>query len=171
MKPITVIHPSTSTRDVAVRALRDRGVDNADEIVKHAEYNSVSYEMIVGACEWFDTQRGNISPGLLVWKVKQGGVQPRNRNESTTGRRPRIEYDQSHLPLFYLSHRQWELDHKFEADCAGRLMIVGAEYPVLKLECDACGFEAGMPHRGIPGRLRGPLGLQGQDLPNEGDRI
>lgn len=70
----TVLHSqqaeSTSTGDVAaaVEALRARHVSNPESFLSAA-----TPDAIMGACRWYDEQKGRVGTGILVMELRAGG--------------------------------------------------------------------------------------------------
>jgi hypothetical protein len=138
----------------AVRALRSRGVDDAESLLEYG-----TPEDIVATCHWWDSQRKG--KGLLVWKIKHGGVKEEEERQAakTTGERLRAlcaEYTaglaigaavETHANL---NARRWPDDADGRAVCDGRMVITEMAYPVLAVECDRCGFTAAVPIRAMP---------------------
>lgn len=151
------IHARTTTtsevrlRDARARAvqmMRERGVDDAESLLPHAEPQA-----IIRTCEWFDRQP-NAKKGLLVWKVRDGGVPLKDAPVSRT-QTLREVFDRyvtahpvdsrlcSHMAL---AARKWPGE---DETCPGQLMVVAAVYPVLEMQCDGCGFEASLTPRAM----------------------
>lgn len=148
----------TSERDEALTALRLRGVNDPDRFIDQAPAPA-----ILGACRWFDRQNGG-GVGLLVWKIKQGGVIDPQPSAVTARSSRRPVYDQQALPVFWMAHQAWEdawaeRTENHPEQCPGRLLVVEARWPVLVVECDACEFLAGLPHRKAPQRILERLGV------------
>jgi hypothetical protein len=135
----------------AVHALRDRGVDNPEDLLAFG-----TPAQILAACRVYDGRPG-ARPGLLVsWIRSQRFPEP--ATPAPTVRkveelRARFAAYARRFPIGQdaISHRA--LDDRLRPenadDCAGDMVVVDDGYPVLVLECDACGFENGIPVRGL----------------------
>lgn len=131
----------------ALEMLRDRNVDRAEDLV-----DSTDPQAVIGTCEWWDRQDG-AKPGLLVWKIRQGGVT--DRPPAGKAQKLREVFDRyvtahpvdsrlcSHMAL---AARKWPGE---DETCPGQLMVVAAVYPVLEMQCDGCGFEASLTPRAM----------------------
>ena len=152
------IHPS-STVDAAseydaIHALERRGIDNPERVL-----DLLSPERILATCEWYDRQQG-ARTGVLVWKIRNGGVEPSAVSSTLDRPRSRPVYDDSGLPVLFMAHADWDKRRDFTVSCAdGQLMAVAAVYPIVTVECDRCGFLAGLGHRGLTPELRTVLGV------------
>lgn len=132
----------------AVHALRDRGVDQPEQLLEHA-----TPMQILAACHRWD-QRQGVRPGLLVKWIRAGQFEdepsPPAQGRAAVLRARFDEYasrfpvDATVEPHRSLTARQWPGD---ELDCAGSMVVTEAIYPLLALECDRCGFEAAIPVR------------------------
>ncbi|GAC1603198.1 MAG: hypothetical protein NVS3B21_31650 [Acidimicrobiales bacterium] len=70
METALLASKQTSTEDVlavAIQALRERGILN------HDQFAAIGAEAILGACRWFDAQKGRVGQGVLVMELKAGG--------------------------------------------------------------------------------------------------
>jgi hypothetical protein len=136
----------------ALNALRLRGVDDPGRFLEELDA-----ERIIRTCGWHDRQQGgHAKPGLLVWKLREGGVGPEAQPVTKTTQL-RQTFDRyvakhpvgsslcSHLAL---AARRWPDDNE---DCAGRMLVVDAVYPILEMECDRCRFLAALPARAMKG--------------------
>ena len=137
-------------RTQAIEAMRQRGVDNPDTLTEHANPDA-----ILGACQWFDRQGNGAGVGLLVWKIRQGGV-PVRTIEEPQAKRPPVWLMPSQ-PIFYQSHAGWDERRGYHPECAGRLMVVEAFYPVATIECDQCGLLAGLSANAMPAGIKQQL--------------
>lgn len=127
--------------------MQQRGVENPDTFI-----DSLDPDRILGACQWFDRQQGG-SVGLLIWKIRQGGVPVRTIEEPETHRRP--VWTMPDQPIFYKTHAAWDQQRSYHVDCpTGRLNIVEAAYPVATVECDQCDFEAGLTVKAMPASIK-----------------
>lgn len=143
--------------------MTDRGIDLPDKFIDCAHPTA-----ILGACDWFDRQGERGGVGLLIWKIKQGGVTERKAPTAPTPIRRPI-FDTGALPIFYKTHIRWSQQTmngitRDPEDCPGRLMVIEAEYPVLTVQCDTCEFEGGLPHRDLPVRIREQLGIEPTEM-------
>ena len=117
--------------------------------------DSTSPQVLVRTCEWWDRQR-NAKPGLLVWKIRQGGVTEEPRRTSKTSEL-RVVFDafsrlhmegavlESHQAL---AARRWP---DYWESCPGSIRVVECRWPVMELECDVCGFRACLTPRSMRG--------------------
>jgi hypothetical protein len=141
----------------AVRALRARGVDTADELLAYG-----TPPQILSACERWDRRQG-VGPGLLARWIRDGtfeepdpeppkrgkAAQLRERFDEYVRRFPVGAVAESHADLV---RRRWPDDwerakQRDEEVCPGDMIVVAASYPVLEMECDECGFSAGLTPR------------------------
>lgn len=131
----------------AIQMVRDRGVDGADDVVLSS---TTSPQTIIRTCEWWDT-RPDATPGLLVWRIRQGGVP---EEDAPRPKRSKNAWMRDTFDSFLLKHpvgsrlcthralaaRKWPADRE---DCAGSLAVDGSTaFPMLVMVCDSCGFEA-----------------------------
>lgn len=150
----------------AVRALRARGVDNAEGLL-----DSATPEAILRTCEWWDGLSG-VRPGLLVKRCREGGVpeavtavvgdpegdrvaeliQRGGRVPDTQKKlrdrvyRGRFERYADAFPVGAVSETHTELAARLwsedEHTCSGGMVVVELAYPHVTIECDECGFDA-----------------------------
>lgn len=140
--------------DMALKELRACGVDEPEQLLGHA-----SPERIVATCEWWRT-RSNVTTGLLVSRIRKGGVEVvAVEPPSSVRKRQQEEFDRFAArfpdgamiePHARLQARRWPKDDL----CSGRMAVFEALFPSLLTDCDACGFEAAYPLR----VLKGPIG-------------
>lgn len=147
----TPSEPTDLAERSAVRAMRDRGITNPDGLLQYA-----SPEDILGACEWWDRQTG-VRTGLLVTKIRDGGINPdelppsledrrRERARELRDRFDRISANyaegavtETHAAM---QQRQWPDDpHR----CDGRMTVTENTYPHITVRCDVCAFDAAYP--------------------------
>lgn len=133
-------------RTNALDAMRQRGVENPDTFI-----DGLDPDRILGACQWFDRQQGG-SVGLLIWKIRQGGVAVRTVEEPQAIRRP--VWRMPPEPIFYKTHAAWDQQRGYPDTCTGRLMVVEADYPVATVECDQCDFLAGLTVKAMPASIK-----------------
>lgn len=154
----TIIEHTNASRSVtaddAISAMMQRGIDDPESLLEYAEP-----EAIVNACGWWDRKQG-AKPGLLAWKIKQGGVQsnvtftgvPSKRAQS---RRIFEEFCAKHPVGSRMgSHRAWDERRwpGFPSVCSGHLLVESIEDSmVLVMVCDGCGFEACLTPRAMKG--------------------
>ena len=145
----------------AVRALRDRGVDDAEALL---EFGTPA--QILAACQKWDARKG-VRKGLLVkWirerdfpseepapKVNTAAIN-RAKFEHYAARFPEGAVTESHAQL---NARRWPDDLE-RNPCAGDLVVWDATFPNIAVACDACGFEAAYSLRGLH-VLGAPLAL------------
>lgn len=136
----------------ALRALRDRSVDDAESVLNST---SADNKTVIRTCEWWDRQpAAKRTSGLLVWKLRQGGVPEDDTPVSKTARMRHVfdAYIQKHpvgsrlCSHAALSARKWPDDR---CDCVGQIRVVVASFPVLEMECDVCGFDAALTPRAM----------------------
>jgi hypothetical protein len=127
----------------AVTALRARGVDDAESLLEYADADA-----IVRTCDWYDKQGARAHKGLLVWKIRQGGVgdKPPTKGEQlraqfaqAADRYPEGATTETHEQM---RQRRWPNDRD---RCPGQFRVTAAMYPTLMVQCDTCGFEAAYP--------------------------
>ena len=153
-----MIRDNETTIADALRALRARGVNTAEEVLELA-----SPEQILTACRRWDTET-DVSPGLLVHWIRNGqfetppaagttakskGAVLRERFAEYAARFPEGSTVETHHALL---ERRWPDDVARAVEnghpiCDGSMVVTSATYPVLAMECDACGFEAGVTPR------------------------
>lgn len=129
----------------AVHALQTRGIDDAELWVE-----SLGDGVVLTTCQWWDKQR-NAKAGLLVWKLRHGGVQEMVEPQSS-GQRLRaafanhvVRYPLESVATSHLALQRLRSDLQLEDPCEGGMVVVGVEYPALVLECDRCGLELAVP--------------------------
>jgi hypothetical protein len=139
----------------AVRALRARGIDNADELLAYG-----TPEQILAACRRWDGRQG-VGAGLLARWVRDGqfdepppaakskAAQLRERFAEYARRFPEGAVVEPHRRLL---ERRWAEDVERAVElgdevCDGAMVVIAASYPVLEMECDACGFTAAVGPR------------------------
>lgn len=142
----------------AVQALRSRGVDNGEDLLAYG-----TPDQIFAACHRWDSRQG-VGPGLLARWIRDGAYdEPAPtpaRSKAAQGRARFDEYARRFPPgaivetHAQLLARRWPEDLGRARDlrqgvCAGSIVVAGASYPVLELECDACGFFSGLPVRSL----------------------
>jgi hypothetical protein len=122
----------------AVRALRDRGIDNAEELLEYG-----TPEEILRVCRRWDSRKG-VGPGLLArWIRSREFDEPEPASGKADQLRARMAEYARRFPVGsvaethrVLSARRWPDDDP----CSGEMVVVEADASVLALECDACGF-------------------------------
>lgn len=134
----------------AVKALRDRGVSTAEDMLEHA-----TPEQILTACHRWDAHRGTKQPGLLVHWIRQGQFdEPAAAGAPSKASMMRARFDEYAArfpegsvaePHARLQARRWPQDER----CAGSMIVVDAIYPLLAMECDECGFLAALPAQSL----------------------
>jgi hypothetical protein len=151
----------------ALDALRARGVRQAADQLDRA-----TPAEILTACHRWDReqdqarQRGKDGPGsgVIVHWIRSGqftepesasavskAAQLRARLAEAARQFPPGTVVESHRDMLA---RRWpeDLNRAVELDqtiCDGQIVVATAIYPVLELECDACGFAAGLPPRSL----------------------
>ena len=149
----------------ALRALTARGVNGAHDLLELG-----TPEEILSACHRWDGEK-NVRPGLLVRWIRDGkfegeeeapapskGAQLRARFEEYAARFPEGEAVELHASLI---QRRWPDEYAQGDVCAGEMIVIEVTYPLLSMECNACGFVAALPARhlhilGAPLRLAQP---------------
>lgn len=131
----------------AVKALRARGVDTAEDLLEHA-----TPEQILTACHRWDGRQG-VGPGLLVSWIRAGQFEePAPAGAPSKGEQRRARFDEYAArfpegavaePHARLQARRWPEDDP----CPGSMIVVDAIYPLLTMECDQCGFTAALSTR------------------------
>ena len=122
----------------AVRALRERGVDQAEEMLELA-----TPEQILMVCARAD-RRGNIGPGLIVKWIRERqfedevpvvdhAAQLRARFDDYAKRFPEGSVAEPHARL--------QGRKGYRVDCPGRLLVVDIPEGAIVAECDICGEE------------------------------
>lgn len=131
----------------AVAMLRDRYVDDAENVAA-----LVDPQAVIGACVWWDRKPG-ANTGLLVWKIRQGGVSDTAPASKRTQLRDVFDrYVLAHpvgsrlCSHAALAARRWPDERE---DCTGSLMVAVAAYPVLEMVCGVCGFDAALTPRAM----------------------
>jgi hypothetical protein len=102
--------------------------------------------------------------GLLVWKIRNGGVE--DVEAPVSRRQTPPPYDSSALPLFWKPHAQWDIQRGYPVECPdGKLFIVdnGGMWP-LEVECDHCDFTSGILWRNASPELCATLKCPVYDL-------
>ena len=143
----------------AVKALRARGVDKAEALLELA-----TPEEILRACQKFDRREG-VGPGALYNWIRNGEFDDpapaaaktksaimRERFDEYARRYPEGAVAEAHATLIM---RRWP-DEVDDGVCAGDMIVVSASYPVLEMECDACGFVAALTPRALHVLTRPP---------------
>lgn len=140
---------STTSVTDAVNALRARGVTNPEQVA-----SSTSPEQIISTCKWWD-QQTDAKPGLLVWKLRAGGVEKTNDGPEPGSKRAemRATFDEiaGRFPEGSVteSHKRLQRRKGYDEDCEGVLIVVDAIFPSLAVRCDGCGFEVAYPFRSM----------------------
>jgi hypothetical protein len=152
----------------AIRSMRARGIGNPSELLEHA-----GPAAILATCRWYDTLKG-VGPGLLASKIRQGGVEVEDQEDTKAGRgrrnrERRAQFDEyvrrfpegsiveSHARLEERPAAIFANDDHSEprpytpppaADrCVGSIIVLAANYPLIEVRCDTCGYEAAYPFR------------------------
>jgi hypothetical protein len=124
--------------------MRRRGVDDPESLL-----SATTADRIIATCLWAD--REHASKRLLVWKIKQGGIDPgfddfKSRRQLQEERFLAIT---QHFPAGTPTepHRELQRRRDYEVDCTDGLLIVAEppRFPVLVTRCDECGFETAYP--------------------------
>ena len=145
--------PTLGATARALQMMRERGVDDAESLLNCAEPQA-----IIRTCQWFDRQ-SNAKKGLLVWKIRAGGIPEKDTpvSRSQTQREIFDRYIQAHpvgsqlCSHIALATRKWPND---KVDCSGQMMVVAATiFPVLRMECNMCTFEATLTPRAMKGMV------------------
>lgn len=57
--------------------------------------------------------------------------------------------------IAWVQHSELQHRHGDHDRCFGMLRIIERDGPIWTVECDRCGYEAGLPERDAPSRVRG----------------
>ncbi|MCI4360651.1 MAG: hypothetical protein L3J91_03025 [Thermoplasmata archaeon] len=131
----------------ALHALRDRGVDKAEELLELA-----TPEQVAAVCRRWDSRSG-VGPGLLAHWIRAGDFyepEPEAKRSQDEIYRAKFDETLARLPVdgAVEAHRDLELRlWRTEIDCDGMMIVAESTYPHLALVCDECGFEAAIPVR------------------------
>lgn len=134
----------------AVRALRERGVNSPEALLEHG-----TPEQILAACHRWDKQQG-VSAGLLVKWIRDGNyTEPDEKPAQSKGAILRARFDEyvRHHPQGSIAEphatliaRRWPNELDFDT-CNGNMIITAADYPIIEMDCDKCGFAVGASAR------------------------
>jgi hypothetical protein len=156
----------------AVRALRDRGIDNAEDLLEHA-----TPDAIIRTCEWWDRQTG-VGTGLLVSKVRKGGMAEEltSADGLTEKQRKllRLRAKFEELTKVFVpgavaeAHAALISRRKNDAydSCDGNLIVVSVLDDSLAVRCDACRFDAAYSLRLAVAVLPSQPAAVGRELPS-----
>jgi hypothetical protein len=138
---------TTATPVEAVQALRARGIDNAENLLEHG-----TPDQIIAVCRRWDGRQG-VGGGLLVKWIRNGEFdEPEPEPTLTPAEQLRARFDEyaTRFPVgtvierhHVLQARRWPNDDP----CPGSMTVVDTTYPTFVIECDRCGFPAGVPPR------------------------
>jgi hypothetical protein len=137
-----------------IRAMRARGIDNAEELLQYAPL-----EAIRATCEWWDSKPG-VGAGLLAKKIRQGGVElPPQPAPGAVEERLRATHDEyaQRFPVGSIAEPHARLQERRGYDdkpCPGSIIVRSHDYPVWIVECDGCDYDAGMTPRALRAVLR-----------------
>ena len=132
----------------AVRALRARGVDQAEPLLEHG-----TPDEILSACRRFDARQGRVGPGWLVTEIRAGHyTDPEPENEPSVSDRLKAQFieHQARLPVDTVIERHTDLEARLwqrTETCPGLMRVGPSSYPILWLVCSICQFEVGVPVR------------------------
>jgi hypothetical protein len=147
--------------------MRARGIDSPESLLGFADAAA-----ILATCEWWDGLKG-VGVGLLVKKIREGGVEPEEAPVSAAERkqqerRARLEELRERFPVGSVTEAHLRYEMRRHADypdpCAGRLVVIENRQSALEVRCDACGFEAAYPLRATAVLPPAPLAV-GQPIP------
>jgi hypothetical protein len=133
----------------AVRALRARGIDNAEELLQFG-----TPEQILTACHRWDGRRG-VGPGLLAgWVRMRQFAEPEPQPKQSRAEILRARFDEYARrfpegsivePHAQMQARRWP----DEPLCPGQMVVWSTTYPNIAVECDRCGLVAAYPVRSL----------------------
>jgi hypothetical protein len=126
--------------------MRAHGIDDPESLL-----TATTTDRIVQTCN-FGAREG-WAKRLIVWKIKQGGIDP-ELNEPKVSTRDRF----AHLTQHYSegsvteSHKRLQRRRDYDEDCDGLLIVVEEPaFPSLVVRCDGCGYEAAYPFKTLAG--------------------
>ena len=126
----------------AVRALRTRGVDQAEQLLETA-----TPDEILSTCHRFDARQGRVGPGWLVNQIRAGHyTDPDIEAAPSTADRLRAQFadHQRRLPADTI------VDRCAHTGCTGWMRVQPSTYPILVVACSVCRAEYGVPIRALP---------------------
>jgi hypothetical protein len=138
----------TGEQRAAVDALRERGVDNGEELLAYG-----NPDQILAACRRWDKREG-VGPGLLASFIRNQDFpeEPKPSAPKLDDRHDRFaiyaeRYPEGSIaePHARLQERRWPEDER----CGGDMIVVDAIYPLITVVCDRCDFEAAYPLRSL----------------------
>jgi hypothetical protein len=132
----------------AVRALRDRGIDNAEELLAYG-----TPAEILAACRRWDGRQG-VGPGLLARWIRDGRFDDEPAAAQSKAEMLRARFDEyaRQYPVGSTAEPHATLQARCNHDedpCPGSLRVVAISYPHLTLECDACDYSAALTPRSL----------------------
>lgn len=139
----------------AVRALRHRGVNNAEPLLELGTPNE-----ILDACHRWDRQEG-VSPGLLVSWIRNGEFEPEPPPPEPAANRLHAIFDEyaarfpAGTPIHSPHYRSVPVenppphariwDRIRQENCPGTVRVAGANFPTIYAECDSCRYDCATP--------------------------
>jgi hypothetical protein len=135
------------TRADAVRALHERGVDNANDLAE--EFDAAE---IVAACERWDRDGGG-HVGRLVWRIRNGKFNDRPAAAGRDAQRRALfngYAERYRVGMMAESHHDLiarRYPEELAGYCVGAMIVTDTIYPVISAKCTDCGFETGYPLR------------------------
>jgi len=133
----------------AIKALRSRGVDNAEPLLKHA-----TPDEIMAACRRWDARTG-VGPGLLAkWIRDREFIAPNEPQAVSKADRLRRQFTEyaKRFPVGASIEPHANLQTEDENPCDGSMTVAGTAYPSLIVDCDTCGYEAAYTPRSLTRR-------------------
>lgn len=124
----------------AIRALRNRGVDQAEPLLETATPNE-----ILSTCHRFDARQGRVGPGWLVTEIRAGHYTDPDDTPSVADRlQAQFTEHQRRLPADTI------IDRCAHTDCTGWMRVQPSTYPILVVACSVCRAQDGYPIRALP---------------------
>jgi len=132
----------------AVRALRSRGIGNAEELLEYG-----TPDELLAACRRWDGRQG-VGPGLLAsWIRNREFVdEPTAPQSKAAQMRARFEEYAARFPEGAVAepHARLQARRRYDDDpCPGSLIVIETTYPLIAVECDACDYAAAYSARSL----------------------
>jgi hypothetical protein len=130
----------------AVRALRSRGIGNAEDLLEYG-----TPDEILAACRRWDSREG-VGPGLLArWiRDREFVEEPAAPQSKAVIMRARFDEYAARFPVGAVAERHADLQaRRWPEDdpCPGDMVVIETTYPLVSMECDQCGFVAALGPR------------------------